>query len=122
LAITSLAFHVGRGAGTALDHVDHELFVQGAGPHFLGSRNDGVGELGVQQSQFAVALRCGQLDRRQCGDEIRIDRDRGPADGEILHRPQRVDAVIGLCRHIAVAQKIVFTSCRHRDTLSPSFS
>ena len=57
---------------------------------------------------FAAAM----LDRGQRRDQVRIDRDRRAADREILHRPQGVDAVIGLRRNIAVAQQIVFASCR----------
>ncbi len=41
--------HVGRGAGAALDHVDHELVVQPARPDFLGGGDDGVGPRLVQK-------------------------------------------------------------------------
>ena len=66
-----------------------------------------------------LLLRRRQLDRGQRRDQVRIDRDRGAGDRKILDRAQRVDAVIGVRRHIAVAQQIVFASRGHRKTLSP---
>jgi hypothetical protein len=109
-----VGIHIGRGAGAALNHVDHEFIVQPAGPHFLRGGDDGVGKRLIKQPQLAVALRRGQLDRGQRRDQIRIDRDRGAANRKILHRTQGVDAIIGIRRNIPVAQQIVFASRAHR--------
>ena len=108
-----VGIHVGRCAGAALDDVDHEFLVQPAGPDFLGGGDDGIGARGIEQPKLAVALRRGELDRRQRRNEIGIDRDLRAADREILDRAQRVDAIIGIRRNIPVAQQIMFESRVH---------
>ena len=60
-----IGIHVGRGARAALDDVDHELIEQPACPDLFRGGDDGVGQLGIEQAQFAVAARRRQFDRRQ---------------------------------------------------------
>ena len=81
--------------------------------------DDGVSAGRIEQAELVVAPGRGLLDRGQRRDQVRIDRDRGAGDRKVLDRAQRVDAVVGVRRHIAVAQQIVFASRGHRKTLSP---
>ncbi len=64
------------------------------GQHLVGRPHDGVANAPVQPTERNVRLGRGLLDHDGCGDEI----GRGPkaADGEILDRALRLDAVVGV--------------------------
>ena len=48
------------------------------------------------------------LDLGQGADQVGVDRNRDAGDREILQRTQRLDAVISICRNIAIAEQVVF--------------
>src|SRR3954452_15345538 len=89
--------------------------MQPAGLYLLGRGNDRPCPRLVQQPEFAVAARRGQLDGSQRRNKVRIDGDRGAGDRKILHGTQGVDAIIGGRGYIPVAQKIVFASHTHQN-------
>jgi hypothetical protein len=104
-----------RLAGKKGDRRLANVVLGGGRPDLLCRRDNGIRPRGVEQSEFSVAPGCGHLDRGKRGHKIRIDRDRRPCNGKILHRPQRVDAVIDICGNVALAQQIVFASRGHRN-------
>src|SRR5690242_6585989 len=55
--------------------------------------------------------------------EIRVDRDRRAGDREVLERPQRVDAVVGVGGYVPIAEKIVLDphGLRHAAILALSW-
>src|SRR5690349_24580549 len=55
--------HVGRRAGAALDDVDDELIVESTLADLSARRDDGVGDRVGEQTQLAVGLGRGLLDR-----------------------------------------------------------
>lgn len=57
LAMTSLAFMLVEGAGTALDEVGDELVAQFAGDQAVARADDGVGDFAVEAAQIAVGQR-----------------------------------------------------------------
>ena len=59
-----------------------------------------LGALVVEQPELAVGERRGLLDAGERRDQVRVDRDRGAGDREVLQRPQRVHAVVGVGRHL----------------------
>jgi hypothetical protein len=78
--------HVGGSACAALDHVDHELLVQGAAADLLAGRHDGVAQLGRQQAEFGIGLRRRFLDGSQRDHQLGEGRDGGARDLEVLLR------------------------------------
>ena len=61
--------HVVAGAGPGLEGIDDKLVVPAAVDDFLGGLDDGVGALGVEQTQVAVDFGSGALDHRHRPDE-----------------------------------------------------
>ena len=114
--------HVGRGAGAALDHVDHELVVQLARLDLAAGFDDGVGPRAVQQAQIVIGARRRLLDLGERADQFRVVRDGCAGDGEILDRTQGMDAVIGIGGNFAVAQQVMLGAgdgCGHLDCFTP---
>ena len=104
--------HVGRGAGAALDHVDHELLEQLALRAPPRRQADRGGAPLVEQAELAVGDRRRLLDAGERHHEIGVDRDRRAGDREVLQRPQRVHAVVGVGGHGAVADQVVLDARR----------
>jgi hypothetical protein len=104
--------HVRGGARATLDHVDDELLQQLALADLLARAHDGLGFFIGKKTERIVRERRRLLHAGERANELRVDRDGGPRDREILQRPQRVDAVIGLRRHGALAQQIVLDANR----------
>jgi hypothetical protein len=99
--------HVGRSAGTALDHVDHEFLVQLALAHLLAGEADGDRAALVDQLELAVGDRRRLLHARQRAHQVRIQRDRHARDREVLQGAQGMDAVVSIGRHGALAQQVM---------------
>jgi hypothetical protein len=99
--------HVGRRAGAALDHVDHELFVQLSRADLPAGLDDGARTPLVQLPEILVGVRCRLLHARQGIDELRIGADRCPGNRKILQGAQGVNAVVGLGRDLAISQEVV---------------
>ena len=95
--------HVGGGACPTLDHIDHELRVQLPRTDFLARLDDDVRLFAVEQSELVVSERSRLLDAGQRANQVGIDRDRSPGNGEILDGAQRVHTVIGCCGNRAIA-------------------
>ena len=85
--------HVRRGAGSRLEHVDHELVVVSAGDHLLGGDPDGAGELGGEQVELLVGLGGRPLDQAEGPDEPVAEAPGG--DGEVLDGALGLGAVVG---------------------------
>ncbi|MNC43700.1 hypothetical protein D3C75_925750 [compost metagenome] len=100
--------HVGRGAGPALDHVDHELLVEIAADDpcagFADRRVLGRAEV----AQLAVGVGGCLLDHGQGGDELGVVRQRHAGQAEVLHRTQGLDAVVGLGGDVEGAEQVFF--------------
>ena len=92
--------HVGRGAGAALQHVDHEMLVTIAGDDAIAGRDDGGGDVGLERAEIAVGHGAGLLDHGQRLHEFREVAYGNAGDGEILDRPRRLDAIIGIGRNL----------------------
>jgi hypothetical protein len=108
--------HVGGGARAALDHVHHEFLVQRAAADLLAGPGDGRRFGGVEQAELEVGERGRMLDARKRLHQVRVDRDRGPADRKILQCAQGMHAVVGSGGQLPVAEQVVFDAdgCGHR--------
>ena len=102
--------HVGRGARAALNEVGDELIEHLARDQPVARADDRVGDLSVEHAEVAVRHRGGLLDVAERLDEIRLARHRHAGDVEVFLAAERLDAVIGVRRNFAVAEKIVFHS------------
>ncbi|MNF89850.1 hypothetical protein D3C84_723890 [compost metagenome] len=100
--------HVGRGAGAALDHVDHELLVEVAAHDARTGFADRRVLGRTQVAQFAVGIGGRLLDHGQRGDELRVVRQRHAGQAEVVHGTQGLDAVIGLGGNFEGAKQIFF--------------
>ena len=107
--------HVGRGAGAALHHVDHELLPEFPGAQFLAGPDDGAGDRGVEQPQFEVGHGGALLDIGQSPDQLRKEAEPHAADVEVLHGAHGLHAEIILRRDVHFAQQIVFTTGLARE-------
>ena len=96
--------HVVRGAGAGLIDVDDELVAQAAAQDFVGGRDDGARHAGVEPAERRVRLGGGFLDEDRGGDEIGGRAQ--AADGEVLDRARRLDAVVRLGGNLQLAQRI----------------
>ena len=103
-----IGIHVGGGARTALQHVDHEVMVLVTGDDEVAGGDDGLGDLRRQPPEVAVGQRRSLLDHGEGFDELGEVRQGDAGDREVLHRAGGVDAVIGLRRNFHVADRIAF--------------
>lgn len=94
--------HVMAGAGTGLEGIDHELIAVLTGQHFVGSLDDRVGQLLVEQAEIAVDNGCGALNGglRPYEGGIRFC----TADREIQHGALGLRAIQRIGRHLHLAQ------------------
>ena len=100
---------VGGRAGTRLEDVQHKMLVQHAIDDLLGSLDDCIADLGVQQPKFHVGLGRGLLDKPQSANEA--SRESKIAYGEVQHCPHGGRAVIGVLRHIHFPHGVSFNPC-----------
>ena len=91
--------HVVRRAGTGLVDVDDELIAKPAGENLVGGGDDGARDLRVEPAERGVRFGGGLLDENRGGDEIGLGAQ--AADREILDRPHRLHAVVGVGGNLA---------------------
>ena len=95
--------HVSRGAGPALDHVDGEMFVPFPGNDFITSGDDSTGLDGIENAELLVGQGSGFLYISEAADEVTEVMQRDARDGKILHPAQRLHAIVGGVRQLALA-------------------
>ena len=91
-----IGIHVGRRAGTSLQHVDDEMAVTFTRDHRIAGSDDGIGNDRLQRAEIAIGHGCRLLDHGKRLHEFRIIPQQDPGDREILDRPGRVDAEVGI--------------------------
>jgi hypothetical protein len=99
--------HVRRRPGAALDHVHDELVGVEAVHHVRAGLLDGGGAFGVQQAEVPVGAGGGELHGGESADKVHVRGQRLSGDGEVLHRPERVDTPVGGRGDVAVAEQVV---------------
>ena len=102
--------HVVRGARTRLIHVDHELLAMCAGQHFVGGRDNGIGEIPREPTALPVGQRRRPFDLHH-GIHERRERLQA-ADRKILERAQRLNAVERARWHLSGAQRVALYAHR----------
>jgi len=100
--------HIGRGAGAALDHVDHELVVELTLNDACAGGADGRVLGGGQVAQLAVGVGGSLLDHRQGDHQLGVVAERHAAEAEVVHGAQGLDAVPGVGRHFEAAEQVFF--------------
>ena len=105
-----VGIHIGRGARAALNEVGDELIEHLARDQPITRSDDRVGDLSVEHTEIPVRHRGGFLDVAERLDEIGFPRNRHARDVKVFLAPDCLDAVIGVRRNFAVAEKIVFHS------------
>ena len=103
-----VAVHVEADAGARLKDVHDELLVPLALLDFFGGFDDGVGGLLVHQAEVAIGERSSFLHHRDGADERGMGAQ--SADGKVLHRARRLNAVVNLGGNFLVAER-VFLVC-----------
>ncbi len=98
--------HVGRGAGTALNHIYGELVVMLAVENFEACLRDAVELLVRQKAEAVVGFGSGELGHRQSVDEQRIVVEVETADREILDASHRLNTVKRLDGNLHLAYKV----------------
>src|SRR5699024_2091781 len=89
-------------AGGELVHAAFLVQDPVAGPH------DGIGHPAVEDLHLQVREGGGLLDHHHPADEVRDVADRGVGDREVLDRPDGVDPVIGVRRHLSGPEEVFF--------------
>jgi hypothetical protein len=100
--------HVGRGAGAALDHVDHEFVEQLASDEVVAGQDDGGGAVAVDGAQVGIGARGGLLYQRQGAHQVGHGRHAGAGDRKVLDRTRGVHAPVGEGRNLLFAEEVVF--------------
>ena len=98
--------HVHRCAGTALHHVDGEVFVQLAVDDFLTCFGDGTCNLVVDDTQRVVGLHGSQFHVGDGDDVVGESRASFAGNMIIVDTALRLYAVIGLCRNFEFTEKV----------------
>ena len=102
--------HVGRGAGTSLDHVDDELIVQCAFDQVVAGAHDRLRTHRIDHAQFEVGLRRRLLDERECTHEFGPPRHGLAGDREVLDRPGAVHAPVGSAGDLALTEEVALAA------------
>jgi hypothetical protein len=100
--------HVDRRSGAALDRIDDKMIVEPAGDDVVSSARDGVGDPGLEVAGVAIGERRRFFYDAHGADERRVDAV--ARDGKVLRAAKRLDAVIGIRRDLALAEKVVLHS------------
>ena len=77
-----IGIHVGGGAGTALQHVDHEMAVTFTRDDRIAGRDDGSGNVRLQRAEIAIGHGCRLLDHGERLHEFRIMPQQMPVIGK----------------------------------------
>ena len=91
-----IGIHVGGGAGTALQHVDNEVVETFTCDDQIAGRDDGVGNVRLQRAKIAVGHGGRLLHHGKRLHEFRIMPQQDAGDREVVRRPGRVDAEVGI--------------------------
>ena len=102
--------HVGRRPGAALDHVDHEVLVMASGANLLCRSNDDLRDPAIEQAELGVRQRSGFLHHRQRFDEHGEFAKGDAGDREVLHRPQRLNAVQRVFGNVPLAEEVMLAA------------
>jgi len=102
--------HVGRGAGSALDHVDDEVLVQLAGDDLVAGGDDRLRLPLVEHAELGVRLRRRLLHQREGAHEVLEAAQLDAGEGEVLHAAQRLHAVVDVIGQLALADQVVLAS------------
>ncbi len=105
-----VGIHVGRGAGAALDHVDHELIMMVAIHQTRTGVLDGIVFACLEIAQRMVGFGGGRLDQREPFDETREVRQRHAGEVEVVQRSLGLHTVVGVSRHRLAPEEILFKS------------
>ena len=89
-----IGIHVGRGAGSALDHIDGELIVEFSGDHTFAGGFDGFEEVFGQQAEVVVGPGGSQFDHSQGTHQLRIIAHLDPRNVEVFDGPLGLYSVI----------------------------
>ena len=100
--------HVGRGAATGLEDVDHELAVELSVGHLLGSLRDRLAESALEQAELHVDDRGLALDQAQRPHEVA--REVQPADREVEPRPHGAGAVVGVRGNLELPHRVALAA------------
>ena len=103
--------HVVRRARARLVDVDDELIAKRSGKDFVGRANNRVADLPVKAPERGVCLCGGLLDQDGGGDEIGGCAQ--AADREVLERPHRLDAVVGVGGNGVLTERVALGSEVH---------
>ena len=101
--------HVGRGARSCLERVDHEVRVVLAIDDFLRGFDDRRGDVFVDEAELSVSLRRGELDLTQRLDEAARVAQR--ADREIERGALGARAIERGRGHVHLAHRVFFDAC-----------
>ena len=94
-------------AAARIGQIDGKLVGVLARANGLAGLDNGVGALLIKQFQLAVCKRRGLLDIDQGHNQLWVLRDWVASDREVLQCPQRMNAVVRVCRHLAVAKQVM---------------
>ncbi|MNU66989.1 hypothetical protein D3C71_563160 [compost metagenome] len=107
-----IGIHVGRGAGSALNFIHHELLTQRAGADFAAGLGDGFHSFGVEQAELVICACRSLLHIGQSPDEIGVVANGHPGDLEVFHSARRVHAPIDIRRNFLCPEQIMLPA-RH---------
>ena len=100
--------HVEADAGARLENIDYEFLVPSALLDFLRGFDDCVGGLLVDQAQLAIGQSSSFLHHRDGANERGMSAQ--SADGKVLHRAGRLNAVVNVGGNFLVAERIFFAA------------
>src|SRR5579884_2830791 len=98
--------HVGRGARTGLENIEHEMIIQLAIDDFLSRSHNRLGNLWVNRSQRFVCLCCRLLDLSKRTNKLA--REAQIADREVEHGTLCACTVIGIYGDVHLAHRVAF--------------
>jgi len=100
-----VAVHMEADARARLEDVDHEVLVPLALLNFLGGFDDRVGGPDVDQTELAIGKRSRFFHHGDGANERGMSAQ--SADGKVVHRARRLDAVVGVGRNFLVSERIL---------------
>ena len=104
--------HIHRGAGTALDGVYDKLVVVLALHKKVTGLHNRAGNVSAQHTCICVCDGTGFFQLREAVDHFFVEHATG--DGEVLHSPQGLNAIVGILGNLLCADGVGFKpeSCR----------